>query len=244
MGAAEGSQVLSTTASANNDVLTGTSGGNLITGLAGNDLLRGLGGNDTLNGGNGSDFLDGGAGNDRLNGGTGIDLVSYAGAAKVVVDLSGATDTAKRGSETDTLTGVEGAIGSSADDIFKGDNLNNYFQGGAGRDIYTGGGGRDLFDIDAAAHSPFGSQRDVVTDFVHMSDHLDVSGIDADATLAGNQAFRFVGTAALGTTPGAIGYHFSGANTIVSGNTDTDVAIEFQIQLNGHVTLSADDLYL
>ena len=40
-------------------------------------------------------------------------------------DLSGTTDTAKRGSETDTLTGIEGAIGSSAADVFKGNEFNN-----------------------------------------------------------------------------------------------------------------------
>ena len=97
-------------------------GDNSLSGLGGNDYLKGLGGKDTLNGGDGSDLLDGGTGNDKLNGDSGIDLVAYSAAStKVVVDLSLATDTAKRGSETDTLTSIEGAIGSSAGDTFKGD---------------------------------------------------------------------------------------------------------------------------
>ncbi|MGE3292315.1 MAG: calcium-binding protein, partial [Geminicoccaceae bacterium] len=120
IGAIEINQVLSTKASANNDVLTGTAAANTIGGLAGADYLKGLAGNDTLNGGDGGDVLDGGAGNDKLNGDAGIDLVFYGGSTKVAVDLSLKTDTARRGSETDTLTNVEGAIGSSAADSFKG----------------------------------------------------------------------------------------------------------------------------
>ena len=39
--------------------------------------------------------------------------------------------------------------------------------------------------------------RDVITDFDHLADKIDLMGIDADTTVAGNQAFRWVGTAAL-----------------------------------------------
>ena len=89
IGSIEINQPLSTTASARNDVLTGTAAGNTINAVAGNDFVKGLGGKDTLNGGDGSDLLDGGTGNDKLNGGGGVDLVTYAGSAKVVFDLSG-----------------------------------------------------------------------------------------------------------------------------------------------------------
>ena len=81
---------------------------------------------------------------------------STPAATKVAVDLSLATDTAKRGSETDTLTSIEGAIGSSAADTFQGDQFNNYFQGGLGKDTFTGGGGRDLYDFNAVAESGVG----------------------------------------------------------------------------------------
>ena len=72
---------------------------------------------------------------------------------------------------------------------------------------------------------------------------LDLMGIDADATIAGNQAFRFVGTAAL-TGAGQAGFFTSGGNTIVRGSTDADAASEFEIQLNGIVALTAQDFYL
>jgi Ca2+-binding RTX toxin-like protein len=239
-------QVLSTTASANNDVLTGNANANTLSALAGNDKLVGLGAADTLNGGDGSDLLDGGTGNDRLNGDAGVDLVVYnTASAAVAVDLSGATDTARRGTETDTLTGIEGAIGSSAADTFRGDALANYFRGAAGKDIFTGNGGRDLYDLNTVGDSPVGSAtRDVVTDFAPGTDDLDLAGIDANTGVAGDQAFRFVGTAGLGTTPGAVGYFVSGGNTIVRASTDTDSTAELEIQLTGLVTPTVDDFYL
>ena len=165
LGAVELNQPLSTGATANNDVRSGTNAANNLTGLAGNDYLKGLGGNDSMDGGNGSDVLDGGPGNDKLTGGTGVDLVAYPGAAAVMIDLSGTADTAKRGGEKDTLIGIEGALGSSGADTFKGDALNNEFQGKTGKDTMTGGGGRDTYYFKAVEDSPAGAMRDIVTDF-------------------------------------------------------------------------------
>ena len=244
LGAAELNQPLSTAASPNNDTLSGTAAINMISGLAGSDLISGLGGNDTLNGGDGSDLLDGGTGNDTLNGDAAIDLVTYAGATAVVVDLSLATDTAKRGSETDTLTNVEGAIGSSAADTFKGDELDNYFQGGSGKDTYTLNLGRDLVDINSATESSVGAGRDVVTDFLTGTDKIDLAGIDADVTQAGNQSFRWVGAAGLGTAPGALGYFVAGGNRIVRGSVDADASSELEILLTGSGPPGALDFYL
>ena len=84
--------------------------------------------------------------------------------------------------------------------------------------------------------------RDVVTDFVHLGDDFDFAGIDADTFIAGNQAFRWVGTAGL-TAPGELGFFTSGGNTIIHGSNDADLADEFQIQLTGMKTLTVDDFY-
>ncbi|MFO1037745.1 MAG: hypothetical protein U1E45_12930 [Geminicoccaceae bacterium] len=244
-GALERNFALSTTASANNDLLTGNGSANAISGLAGHDYIKGLGGNDTLNGGDGGDLLDGGTGNDKLNGNAGIDIVTYAsGTTAVVVDLSGATDTAKRGTETDTLTGIEGAIGSTKADTFKGDANANWFMGGPGKDTFTGGGGHDFFDFNSTADSLVGvGNRDIVKDFAPGTDDIDLMGIDADANVAGNQAFHFVGTAAL-TGPEQVGYFTSGGNTIIRASTDADATAEIEIQLTGIKTLTAADFYL
>jgi Ca2+-binding RTX toxin-like protein len=161
-----------------------------------------------------------------------------------VVDLSLTNDTAKRGSETDKLISIEGAIGSSAADVFKGNEFNNYFQGGLGKDTFSGGSSRDLYDFNAVADSPTGSTtRDLIKDFAHLTDKLDLMGIDADTTVAGNQAFHWVGKAAL-TGAGEVGYFVSGGNTIIRMSTDADIASEAEIQLDGVKFPSALDFYL
>ena len=195
LGAVELNQPLSTRASGNNDQLTGTNAANKLTGFDGADYLEGLGGNDTLEGGRESDLLDGGPGNDTLQGGLGLDLAAYPGTAGVIIDLSGTVDTAKRGAEKDTLIGIEGALGSNAADTFKGDDLNNEFQGKTGKDTMTGGGGRDSWDFNDVADSPAGATRDLVTDFAPGQDIIDLTGVDADSTVPGNQSFRWVAKA-------------------------------------------------
>ena len=155
-------------------------------------------------------------------------------------DLAATPATARRGGETDTLTAIEGAVGSNAADTFKGDVHDNEFQGGPGKDSYTGGAGRDMYDFNAVADSPVGANRDVIKDFVHLSDIIDVAGIDADTTLPGDQSFRWVGRATL-TGAAQLGYYVSGGNTIVRASTDADAAAELEIQLTGQKALTAAD---
>ncbi len=83
----------------------------------------------------------------------------------------------------------------------------------------------------------------MITDFDHLVDKLDLMGLDADSTVAGNQAFRWVGTAAL-TGAGEVGFFTSGGNTIIRASNDVDLAAEFEIQLTGIKTLTAVDFYL
>ena len=111
-------------------MLTGTAAANTLNGVAGNDYLKGLGGKDTLNGATAPTCSTAAPATTSSTAAAGSTWSPIAGSAKVVFDLSCTTDTAKRGSETDTLTGIEGAIGSSAADVFKGNEFNNYFQGG------------------------------------------------------------------------------------------------------------------
>ena len=240
IGSIEIAQKLSTSPTVNNDVLTGSGGANGLSGLAGNDLLQGCGGKDVLNGNDGSDVLDGGRGDDRLDGGPGMDIATFAGSTSVVVDLVAKPATAKRGGETDTLTSVEGIIGSSMADSFKGDGQDNEFQGGLGKDTATGGAGRDLYAFRAVQDSPPGTGRDVIKDFAPGQDVIDVGNIDADSTVPGQQSFRWVGKATL-TGAAQLGYYLSGNTTIVRASTDADAKPEVEIELNGSKTLTAAD---
>ena len=242
IGAVEMRQPLSTGATANNDVITGSDAVNHLVGLQGNDLIRALGGNDMIDAGAGSDVIDGGPGNDVINGGTGVDLAAYPGPAGVNVDL--AAGNANRGGETDTLISIEGAIGSAKADRFLGSPSANWFQGGLGRDIAAGGAGRDTYDFDTVQQSPPGpSFRDTIVDFAPGQDVIDLSGIDADATRPGDQAFQFIGRAALTAVPGTLAYALLGGNTILRGNVDADPAPELELQLNGNKSLTERDLH-
>ena len=84
----------------------------------------------------------------------------------------------------------------------------------------------------------------MVTDFAHLVDDFDLAGIDADTTVAGDQAFRFVGTAGLGTTPGAVGYFNGGWKRSCGPATTRTATAELEIQLTGIKTLTETDFYL
>ena len=244
LGAVELDRALSTTPSANNDLLTGTSAANPINAGAGNDYIRGLGGADRLNGQTGSDLIEGGPGNDVIDGGTGVDAALFGGTVAVVAQLGGAAPSARRGSETNRLVSIEGLIGSSAADTFTGDNNANWFMGGAGRDILTGAGGRDTFDYNVIADSPATTTgRDRITDFTPGVDKIDLSAIDADVTTPGDQAFRWVGTAPFTGTPGELGYFIAGGNTIIRASVNANPTADLHLELAGTRILSANDFY-
>jgi Ca2+-binding RTX toxin-like protein len=148
------------------DTLIGTAGPDQISGEAGHDTIRGLAGDDVLEGGDGNDRLFGGLGNDWLSGGSGHDtlsggegddiLIGGAGFDRatfgippgsqvgVVVSLLLQDQPQSTGHGTVTLSGIEGLIGSTADDLLIGDDADNFLVGGGGSDDLVGNGGDDL----------------------------------------------------------------------------------------------------
>lgn len=160
--------------SSGNDTLTGDVYDNTLDGSEGDDRIDGGQGNDTLNGGSGVDILLGGAGDDSLSGGTGNDtliggagadvldggqatqgtnamnMASYETSAQAVtIDLSSTIpQTGNSGGDEvgDRFINIQGLIGSSYNDILKGDGLNNSLLGGAGNDTLIGGLGGDTLD--------------------------------------------------------------------------------------------------
>ncbi len=113
-------------------VINGTSGADTLVGTTGADELYGFAGNDSLDGGAGNDLLDGGAGADVLNGGAGTDTVTYAkSTAGVTVNL--VTGTGVGGdAQGDTLTGIEGVVGSAFNDTFTAQTSGHSLVGGQG----------------------------------------------------------------------------------------------------------------
>ncbi|HEY9346300.1 MAG TPA: M10 family metallopeptidase C-terminal domain-containing protein, partial [Inquilinus sp.] len=228
----------------------------LATGVDGviADTLSGEAGNDQLDGGAGNDVLRGGAGADLLVGGAGTDTASYySGATGVLVSLVSGNCSGGE-AQGDTLSGIENVSGSQGNDslfgnsganVLQGWNGNDALIGGAGKDTLTGGAGADRYYFTALADSVVGANADRIIDFSHaQGDRVDLAGIDARFTVAGNQAFSFIGTAAFTGVAGQLHYWHDAGRTIVSGDVNGNRTADFNIVLTGTIALIAGDFVL
>ncbi|TLU83214.1 MAG: hypothetical protein FDX30_09175 [Chlorobium sp.] len=249
-------------------------GNDVLTGTFGNDLLRGFGGNDRLNGLSGNDTLDGGIGRDTMTGGLGNDVYIVDNILDVVIEQpNGGTDTVRSSIsyilgpnvENLVLTGTSGLIGTGnnlnnvitgnsgdnlllgldGNDTLYGGDGNDILLGGAGADVLTGGSGKDIFRYLSAGDSGLtAATMDLITDFTPGQDIIDLSAIDANSGLRGDQAFS--GTILSGSAPftSAGQLRFDSATGILYGNTDSDADPEFAIKLSGVSSIRASDIIL
>ncbi|WP_118169193.1 calcium-binding protein [Nostoc sphaeroides] len=191
-----------------------------INGFNGDDIIGGVYFNSTyiINGGAGNDALFGGLNGDVL---TGDDFFGVGG--------------------NDYLAGLDG------NDALFGVYGNDTLNGGAGTDTLYGGAGNDVFDndvfdFDSVSESQPGVLRDIIKDFVgngiFIGDRIDLSTIDANSNIAGNQAFTYIGSSAFF----AVGQvRYSGG--ILQANTN-NLSANFEIQLEGSPQLVASDIIL
>ena len=151
---------------------------------------------------------------DARTGGDGIDTISnfesvrfsdgtfaFSAVAPVPAGINGTAgaDTLNGTAGNDTINGLAG------NDTINGGAGNDRISGGAGVDTMTGGVGTDTFvfadgDLVFGNFGPFGSPAtdpDIITDFSGSNpafgslqfDKIDLSSIDANTSIAGNQAF-------------------------------------------------------
>ena len=252
--------------------LTGNELNNSLLGNSAANRLTGNNGNDTLDGGVGIDSLRGGIGNDTYV----VDNMSDQAieAASAGTDRIISTVTFTLGANVENLTligpGYVNGTGNTVGNVIAGNTGNNKLvglggsdtlNGGAGNDILTGGLGKDRmtgsvgaddFDFNSVAEIGNGATRDVITDFMHLSDDIDLSTIDANGTAAGNTAFSFLasnGTAFTGTAGELRWFQQNLAGTvndrtIVEGDINGNGVADFQIQLAGLKALTAADFIL
>jgi Ca2+-binding RTX toxin-like protein len=255
-----------------NDTLLGGNHGDVLRGDDGLDSLNGGEGADSLSGDDEADTLNGGAGADSMSGGLGDDTYYVDSGSDTTFEfMNSGTDTVISsvtrvlGAELENLTLIGGALnggGNGLANVMKGNANNNLLRGydgadtivggegadslsgGAGRDQVSGGAGEDRFLFAAGDFAGLTSATaDRIIDFVIGQDKIDVSLVDANETVGGNQAFTFIGSG-LFSQAGQVRAVVSGGITLITGNTDMDADAEFMIRLDGVLALTGTDFVL
>lgn len=200
--------------------------------LASTTQLDGLGGTDTISniegveatpyddiifGTNGDNSLDGRFGNNTIDGRGGFDFVEYNGGGRhnLVLDLGAKTASFTKGATgtqyTDTLTNIEGVIGSLNDDDITGDQAINKLYGADGDDILRGAGGDDYLSTGAG------------TDYVKGDQGLDTLALAADGLWSYGSYAKNVGSTNLVGTENLISIKgYTQFSDVVDGGADID----------------------
>ena len=219
------------------DTIRGYGGNDVLKGLGDDDKLYGGSGDDTLYGGLGNDLLSGQKGNDRLYGGSGDDTL-YGGLGNDLLSGQKGNDRLYGGSGDDTLYGGLG------NDLLSGGNGNDILVGGRGADVLRDRGGNDLFRYNRVSDSTRFS-RDII-DFNRGFDRIDLSAIDSNLNVSGNQAFDFIGSASFsGGSNGQVRY--DATNNLIQAEIqgDNNLIVDLEIQSSVNFTsLSASDFIL
>lgn len=254
---------------AGDDDLSGRGGDDLLIGGAGGDILMGGGGHDTVSYINSSEGVFVTMKGGRSTGGEAQgDLVdreveSFIGSQHrdVVIGndlenslfMNGGDDTAAGENGDDNLYGDAGhdfLMGDNGNDDLFGGIGNDTLLGGANHDVLNGGDGNDKMtggthdDTFKFTYNDLGD-IDTITDFRRSEgDKINLSVIDANTGVNGNQAFTFIGTAAFTGVAGQLHYTSNGLNTTQTGDVNGDKVADFTIILNDAPGLIASDFLL
>ena len=248
---------------AGDDTITGGLQGGVIYGGDGDDDIYSGNDEDYVAGGRGDDVIDLSAGIDFAAGGQGDDII-LGGAGADSLDGNAGADNLLGDTENDTLNGGGGddslngganndrLFGGNGDDLLDGADGRDNLAGGGGSDTLIGGiaadtmsGGRgdDVFVFIAGSHiGTAAASRDGITDFRAGEDQIDLSEIDANSLVAGNQAFSLIGSLAFTSVGGQLRY--SAADGLLQGDTDGNGVADFTLELFTRPALTATDLLL
>jgi autotransporter-associated beta strand protein len=178
-------------------------------------------------------------------------LYNFSGfGGTVTVTGTSGTDLIVLGNSTNAVSGGDGLDqikGGSLVDTVNGGIGNDKIIGNGGADVLTGSTGNDVFKYKLASDSGIGAAADRITDFTIGQDRLNFVKIDANAALAGDQAFGFIGTAAfVNTGIGQIRYVVAGNDLRVEADVDGNGTADMNIILAniGDQSLSASDFAL
>ncbi|HEX9965409.1 MAG TPA: Calx-beta domain-containing protein [Allosphingosinicella sp.] len=131
---------------------------------------------------------------------------------------------------SDETDGTFRIFGGSGIDVLTGGSGNDLIVGGLRGDTLTGGAGNDIFRYDFVEDSN-STERDGIQDF-NAGDLIDLSRIDANTLVGGNQAFTFIGSAAFSGTAGELRFESLGGSVWeVEGDVNGDGVSDFEVIL-------------
>ncbi|MBP7705287.1 MAG: M10 family metallopeptidase C-terminal domain-containing protein [Caulobacter sp.] len=135
------------------------------------------------------------------------------------------------------LDGVDRLFGLGGDDWLQGGAGNDVIVGGAGADLLEGGAGSDTFRYDSAADFNVGGALDRILDF-GTGDRINLSAIDANTGVAGDQAFTVVGgfTSVAGQL--MTSYDAGEDETLVQMDVNGDGVADYALIVEGNATLA------
>ncbi|MCV9965489.1 hypothetical protein OIU34_26785 [Pararhizobium sp. BT-229] len=135
--------------------------------------------------------------------------------------------------------GADTLIGGVASDAISGGSGSDALFGRKGADVLTGGAGDDLFMFAAASDSTVAaSGRDTITDFSRAQ------GDQIYFLHASSTRFDFIGDDAFGHHAGEVRSTVGSTTTTVQLDQNGDGTADFQLILNGRITLAASDFVL
>jgi Ca2+-binding RTX toxin-like protein len=165
---------------------------------------------------------------DTISGGGGQDSISGRG-GEDEINGNRAADWLRGGAGVDTVNG-----GLGADVIYSG----------ADNDVLSGGLGSDTFvyrDVSDAVDAPEGQEEEILD--LENRDTIDLSGVDANANVSGNQAFTIVDAFTGQAGDLIIVFEEDEDETYIRGDVNGDSQIDLQIELEGR-HLGFDNLVL
>jgi Ca2+-binding RTX toxin-like protein len=246
-----------------------------LNGGAGDDVLtdksmRTAGYTSIFNGDAGNDRMVGNGAASTYNGGTGDDTYVILGDEMVVEASNSGIDTVRTSIANYSLNtnferlvllsgGIEGSgntlgntlIGNSAANTLSGFDGNDSLIGGLGQDRLRGGSGADHFLFRSANEIGKTHQTsDLILDFKHLTDKIDLHLIDASTRKSGNNAFVFIANQNFHKITGELRTEMHNESgtvhdvTYVSGDTNGDGAADFRLEIAGLKILSQTDFIL
>lgn len=184
----------------------------------------------------------------------GTDPTNEGGLGGVIIGTSD-SDTLSGSAEHDRISGRAGhdvLRGDAGDDRLAGGSGNDRLHAGIGADILQGGAGRDqlhggtdsskdTFVFTRASDSAVGWRRDVILNFTPGSDAIDLQGIDAVASTAANESFRWADQTA---SAHSVWWKATTEGILLRADVNGDARADFEVYLKGVESIGSWDVVL